>query len=162
MNSSTSITCELNLHLKICIWTLGKHWKKMIFVELVLNSNCTGHERKYKLDIRELNYWLERWWLPGGLVVHAEGSSPCRCVGWKVLAEHPQRPTPPAQMAWLKLAKTGNDVMGKGNHRHGRAQKSHREGGNSSAGIPIWKGMRIRHWGSGQCGQPWCVCRRGG
>lgn len=136
--------------------------EKMIFVEIVLNSDCTGHKRKYKLDIWELNYWLERWWLPGGLVVHAEGSPPCTCVGWKVLAEHPQHPTPPAQMAWLKLAKTGMDVMGKGNHRHGRAQKSHGEGGNSSAGIPIWKGMRIGHWGSGQCGQPWCVCRRGG
>lgn len=30
--------------------------EKMIFVEIVLNSDCTGHKRKYKLDIWELNY----------------------------------------------------------------------------------------------------------
>lgn len=69
---------------------------------------------------------------------------PADVLAGRYLAEHPQHPIPPAQMAWLKLAKTGNDVMGKENHRHGRAQKSHWEGGDSSAGIPV-----CREWESG-------------
>lgn len=43
VSSSTSIKCKLNLHLKICM-SVREALEKMIFVEIVLNSNCTGHK----------------------------------------------------------------------------------------------------------------------
>lgn len=71
----------------------------MIFGEIVVNSKCTSHERKHKFGILYLDYWLERWWLPEGLAVRAEGSPPCEYVCWKVPGEQPQHPASPAQMA---------------------------------------------------------------